>query len=216
MRVQLTNGKVPSGTRARDVQAACDLYLGEVGTERSTVRTDRSACVQICETKLAGGGSLGRVQLRELDWKLAEYVFSVWGRRLKPSTASRYASTLSKVIEHAKREGWVLSNPIREARKPKVPSHRPDVPQRTDVTHALATARDTDPLMYAFVLGAASMGCRRSELLALRLNDLDIDRRIVTIRGSIADGGPGVGFYYKATKRDDWRDVPIRARRGIV
>ena len=209
LRIQLTAGKLPSGTRARDVAAACESYLGQVGTERSTVRVDRSACAQICETRLAGGGTLGRVQLRELDWKLVEYVFSVWGRKLKPSTTSRYASTLSKVIEHAKRESWILTNPVKEARKPKVPSHRPEVPQRTDVTHALTTARKTDLATYAFVLGVASMGCRRSELLALRIGDLDVEHRVVTIRGSIADGGPGTGTYYKATKRDDWRDVPI-------
>ena len=209
MRVRLASGKLTSATRARDISAACELYLDQVGTERSTVRVDRSACSRICETRLAGGGALGRVQLRELDWKLVEYVFSVWARTLKPSTSARYASTLSKVIEHAKREGWVNANAVREARKPKVPSHRPDVPMRGDVTLALATARETDLATYAFVLGLASMGCRRSELLALRVGDLDLDGHVVTIRGAIADGGPGTRVYYKATKRDDWRDVPI-------
>jgi integrase len=116
---------------------------------------------------------------------------------------------LSKVVEHAKREGWINSNPVREARKPKVPSHKPDVPKRADVAIALATARNTDLATYAFVLGLASTGCRRSELLALRVGDLDLEGMVVTIRGAIADGGPGTGVYYKATKRDDWRDVPI-------
>ena len=209
LRVQLAAGKLVSATRERNVHAACRLYLEQAGTERSTVRTDRSACNRVCETKLAGGATLGRVQLRELDWELAEYVFSVWVRTLKPSTAARYASTLSKVLEHAKREGWINVNPVREARKPKVPSHRPDVPMRADVSQVLATARSTDLATYADVLGVASTGCRRSELLALRLRDLDLDGRVISIRASIADGGPGVGIYYKATKRDDWRDVPI-------
>jgi integrase len=209
MRVRLRAGNLTTGTRAHDVRAACDVYLDKVGTERSTVRVDRSACNRICDTKVVGGRTLGKVQLREVDWQLVEYVFSVWARTLKPSTSARYASTLSKVLEHAKRENWISSNPVREARKPKVPSRRPDVPERPDVSVALATARKTDPATYAFVLGVASMGCRRSELLALRLGDLDLDRRVVTIRGAIADGGPGTRVYYKATKRDDWRDVPI-------
>ncbi len=209
MRVRLKAGELTTGTRVRDLRSACDLYLDNVGTERSTVRVDRSACTRICATKLAGGSTLGEARLREFDWKLVEFVFTVWGTRLKPATSARYASTLSKVLEHAKREGWISSNPVREARKPKVPSHKPDVPNRGDVAAVLATARAADLATYAFVLGAASIGCRRSELLALRVRDVDLDRRVVSIRGAIADGGPGTGVYYKATKRDDWRDVPI-------
>jgi integrase len=55
----------------------------------------------------------------------------------------------------------------------------------------------------------ATIGCRRSELLAITVGDLDLDNGFVTIRASIADGGPGRGTYRKTTKRDDWRDVPL-------
>lgn len=124
------SGKLNTGTRVHNIRAAYDLYLDQVGTEKSTLRVDRSACTRICATKLVGGSTQGEVNLRDLDWKLVEYVFGVWGRKRKPSTASRYASTLSKVVEHVRREGWIRTNPVREARKPKVPSHRPDVPNR--------------------------------------------------------------------------------------
>ena len=87
---------------------------------------------------------------------------------------------------------------------------------RADVSQVLATARATDLTTYAYVLGVASTGCRRSELLALRICDLDLDGRVIIIRGSIADGGPGVGIYYKATKRDDWRDVPITEQFAVA
>lgn len=55
----------------------------------------------------------------------------------------------------------------------------------------------------------ATIGCRRSELLAMTVGDLDLDGGVATIRASIADGGPGTKTYRKATKRDDWRDVPL-------
>jgi integrase len=55
----------------------------------------------------------------------------------------------------------------------------------------------------------ATMGCRRSELLALTVGDVDLAAGVATIRSSLADGGPGVGIYVKGTKRDDWRDVPL-------
>ena len=111
-------------------RGACRVYLSEIRTEKSTVRTDRSACNRLCDTKLVGGGLLGDVVLRDLDWKLIEYVYDVWGRSLTPQTMARYASTLSKVLEYAKRSGWISSNPARDARRPRVPSHRPEVPSR--------------------------------------------------------------------------------------
>src|SRR5205085_9756043 len=54
-----------------------------------------------------------------------------------------------------------------------------------------------------------TIGCRRGELLALRWRDVDLSRGVVTIRAALADGGPGTGIYYKSTKRNDWRDVPL-------
>ena len=41
--------------------------------------------------------------------------------QIHAATAVRYASTLSKVLEHAKRSGWVTVNAVRESRKPRVP-----------------------------------------------------------------------------------------------
>jgi hypothetical protein len=109
LRVDHAAGAFRTATSARDVRAACDIYLSEARTEKSTVRTDRSACHRICETQISGG-PLGEVTLDKLDWKLLEYVYAVWGRTLTPKTVVRYGSTLSKVLEHAKRSGWISSS----------------------------------------------------------------------------------------------------------
>lgn len=205
------NDAVPqSATNARTVRAACELYLREVRTELQTRRTDRSACKRIVTTRLPGGNQLGDLALSKLDWRTVEQVFARWSAEgLHPTTQSRYCSALSKVIDHAKRSGWVRHNPVREARRPKVPAHRPDVPRDIEVRAALRAAEAKDYLLYAYVLGMATIGCRRSELLAVQVADLDLVNAVVTIRASLADGGPGVGIYRKATKRDDWRDVPL-------
>jgi integrase len=216
LRLDFGSGEVQIATGARTVRAACDMYLNEVKTEKSTIRTDRSACNRVCSTLLAGGGELGNVPLKKVDWKLIEYVFEVWGRSLHPQTSARYASTLSKVFDHAKRAGWVLRNPVLEARRPRVPTHKPDVPKRQAVQEALEAAKKSDPMLHAYVLGLASIGCRRGELLALQVQDLDLEDRVVTIRAAISDGGPGFGIYYKPTKRADWRDVPITEQMAEV
>jgi integrase len=50
---------------------------------------------------------------------------------------------------------------------------------------------------------------RKGELLALRWTDVDLVRGELHVAASVADGGPGVGLVRKATKRADWRDVPL-------
>ena len=199
-----------TATNARTVRAACDIYLREVRTELQTRRTDRSACKRISTTPLPGGKELGDVALSKLDWRSVEQVFARWAAEgLNPTTQARYGSTLSKVVEHAKRAGWVRHNPVRDARRPKVPTHRPDVPLDAEVRRALRAAEAKDYTLYAYVLGMATIGCRRSELLAVRVADVDVAKGVLIIRSSLADGGPGVGIYRKATKRDDGRDVPL-------
>jgi integrase len=208
MRLRLASAPGP-GTSARTLRAACDLYLDEARTERTTIRTDRSACNTICATRGPTQSTFGDMPLSRLDWKTVEQLYGCWNETLTPQARSRYASTLTKVLEHAKRTGWIDTNPARDARRPRVPTHRPDVPARSDVRRALDTAQRADPTLYAYVLGLATIGCRRSELLALRLTDIDLTDRVIAIRSALADGGPGVGVYVKPTKRSDWRDVPI-------
>ena len=203
------DGVLRSGTRARTVRSACDLYLAEARTELQTQRTDRSACNRICATVLPGGALFGEAPLSNVDWKLVEQVYAKWEGDLKPPTRSRYASALSKVFDHAKRTGWIRANPAREARSPKVPTHRPEVPRSLEVREALQIAKRQDFTLYAYVMGMATIGCRRSELLALTVGDLALEQGVCTIRASLADGGTGVGIYRKGTKRDDWRDVPL-------
>jgi integrase len=212
LKLALDGGAVPIATRAKTVRAACDLYLSEARTESQTLRTDSSACRRICATVLPGGTLFGQLPLSKVDWKLIEQTFAKWEGAIEPSTRARYASTLSKVFEHAKRTGWMRSNPTSDARRPKVPSHRPVVPATVEVREALRLAKSQDFVLYAYVIGMATIGCRRSELLAITVADLDLDQGVVTIRASIADGGPGRGTYRKTTKRDDWRDVPLTAQ----
>jgi integrase len=197
------------GTGVRTVEAACELYLREAGTERQTLRTDRAACNRICRTVLPGGSVFGDMALSKVTWKTVERVYAKWERDLTPAGRARYASTLSKVFDHAKRTGWIRANPAREARTPKVPTRKPEVPDTVEVREALRVAKERDFMTYACVIGMATMGCRRSELLALTVRDLDLAAGVATIRSSLADGGPGMGIYVKATKRDDWRDVPL-------
>jgi integrase len=71
------------------------------------------------------------------------------------------------------------------------------------VAAAMDAVKGCDPMLHAYAMGLASIGCRRAELLAIRVADVHLRTRFVTIRGAIADGGPGIGIYYKPTKKRD-------------
>lgn len=182
IKVSVDGGRAPTATRARTVRAACELYLSEARTELQTQRTDRSACRRICATVLPGGQLLGDQALVKVDWRMVEEVFARWGDQLQPPTQARYASTLAKVFEHAKRSGWCRANPVTGAKRPKAPSRRPEVPATIEVREALRIAEERDFNLDAYVIGMATLGCRRSELLAIAVGDLDLDGGVATVR----------------------------------
>jgi integrase len=55
----------------------------------------------------------------------------------------------------------------------------------------------------------ASTGMRTGEMLGLEWADVDLAAAEFHIAAAVTDGGPGVGIIRKATKRSDWRDVPL-------
>jgi hypothetical protein len=172
----------------------------ELRTEWQTQRTDRSACHRICATVLPGGQLFGDRPLAKVDRRLVEEVFAKWGDHLQPPTQARYASTLAKVFEHAKRSGWCSLNPVTGAKRPKVPTRRPDVPATVEVREALRIAQERDFDLYAYVIGLATIGCRRSELLAITVADIE--------RGVTLVGMEATGIYWKPVPgswRKRWR-----------
>jgi len=162
LRLALERGETVVATNARSLEAECLLYITEARTGRSTVRTDQSACRRICDTVLPGGQRAGDLVLAKLDWKRTEEMFAKWDGHLGLQARSRYASTLSKVIDHAMRSGWVSANVVKQAKRPRVPTHKPDAPVAADVRAALEHVKQLDFNFYAYVLGLSTLGCRRS------------------------------------------------------
>ncbi len=148
--------------------------------------------------------------LSKVTWKLVEQVFAKWVEDLDPMTS--LPVRIDAVEGHRAREASGL-DPIEPVRG-RSASEGPDAPtrcadDRATCAGAVRRAKAADFTLYAYVMGMATIGCRRSELLAHHGGDLDLEHGFVTIRASIADGGPGRGIYRKTTKRDDWRDVPL-------
>jgi integrase len=113
------------------------------------------------------------------------------GRPLAPATIRRIHGILRRALSQGVRWGWLAANPAAAASPPRVvtPDIKPPAP--SEVARLFALAQDSDPELAAFVVLAAATGARRSEVLALRWRDVDLDAGIVRIGRAIVMGPSG-------------------------
>jgi integrase len=104
--------------------------------------------------------------------------------RLEQQTTAATAKETHKVLRTALsaacREELIARNVVTLVDAPRVESRSLD-PWSLDETLAFLTAARTDPLYPAFVLSIA-LGLRRGEVIGLRWQDVDLDKREIRIR----------------------------------
>jgi len=131
------------------------------------------------------------------------------GRPLSASTIRRTHGILHRALGQGVRWGWLGQNPASSASPPRVPT--PDIrpPSPGQLARLFARAKETDADLADFILLAAATGARRSELVALRWSDIDLDvSRLSVSRGVVA--GPA-GLVEKDTKTHAARRVCLDA-----
>jgi integrase len=208
--------RLPSGgTNARSVGAAMARYIeaaesGSLELTPKTITTSRSAVRVMNDTNLADGRRFGTIRLSRLTWEDIEGLYAAMrlaGRG--PDWVRRCGTVLTRSLELARKRGLIDSNPAKDAVRPKSARKKPFAPLADDVRRVIETADSRDPSMADFAVVLASTGMRTGELLGLQWADVDLGVGEVHIAAAITDGGPGVGVVRKATKRSDWRDVPL-------
>ena len=115
---------------------------------------------------------------------------------LSPATTNRYLAALSKAFTNAVQEWhWLRDNPLRNIGKAEEPRGRVRYLSDDERGRLLEECKKSDykPL-YLMVLFAITTGMRRGELLGLRWQDVDLERRIAVLQD---------------TKNGDRRSVPI-------
>jgi len=107
----------------------------------------------------------------------------VQGRPLSARTVSHVHKLLSRALGHALTWGTIATNPARAVRPPPLTHAEVQILNEDQIGHLLKATeeREIRPLI-VFLLGT---GARRAEALALMWKDLDLDRGVVTIKGSL-------------------------------
>jgi len=103
------------------------------------------------------------------------------GKPLSPATIRRVHGILRRALSQAVRWNLIRHNPAIDASPPRVPKPVIKPPAPHQVAEIFKAIEDARADLAAFVLLAASSGARRSELLALRWNDLDFDTGTLVI-----------------------------------
>ncbi|MFI5895413.1 tyrosine-type recombinase/integrase [Actinoplanes sp. NPDC051513] len=106
---------------------------------------------------------------------------------LSASSVRQVHWILSGAFDKAVRWKWIAANPAELADKPALPHPDPRPPSVADVSR-IVTAAWRDPDWGTFVWSAMTLGARRGELCALQWKNVDLDKKVVTLRQGVAVG----------------------------
>ena len=117
-----------------------------------------------------------------------------------PATIIRELNTISHALDIAQREWGIhlVRNPAKLVRRPSAPKGRTRRLEGDEEVKLLAAAdKGRNPWMKPLIILAVETGMRRGEILGLRWEHVDLERRIV---------------HLPITKNGDSRDVPLSTR----
>ena len=147
---------------------------------RATTAQRESAIWRLYIAPALGSRRLG--DLRRSD--VAAWVAEIESEGLAPATVVRTLGVLSKLLEDAVAEELVDVNPATKVRAPEVPVHEQRFLDADELRRLEAVMPEHWRLVVPF---AAATGLRIGELAALRVCDIDIPGRAVTVRATVVD-----------------------------
>lgn len=124
------------------------------------------------------------------------------GRGLSPASVRRVYETMKAMYNFAVRREVLSDNPLNRVVPPSCPLKNPEAPEVEVVGEHLARLRDTDPLVWLAVRMTATLGLRRSDVLALRWRHINLDSGAIHVYEG-ATWTPGIGLVISTTKTGD-------------
>jgi integrase len=123
-------------------------------------------------------------------------------RRASRSNRRRCGGCTSScaAFEQAIKWGLIAVNPADAATPPSLPPGRITPPQPAALAEAMRLVDEYDLDFAMYVRLAATTGARRSQLIALRWSDIDLDGETITFARAIGHGGTDVGLVERGTK----------------
>lgn len=114
------------------------------------------------------------------------------GKKLSPRTIRMCHGVVRQSLEQARKWGLITRNPALDASPPRSRHHEIHPPSVDQVLELLAAAKDYDEDFATYLRVLAATGCRRSEALALRWDDIDWKKSELLISHSLTMVGSSV------------------------
>lgn len=196
----LSGNIINPSTDHHSLRDALQRYADEVSCKRRGERWERIRLGRFCRDPLADTDLLDVTPDMLGKWRDDRL------KEVQAGTVLREITLLSAVFEIARKEWrWVSSNPWKDVRKPSKPRHRERLvdPREAEriVLHLgytddsiIITHKQQTAVAFLFAIETA-MRC--GEITSLKWRDVDLDRRVATLR---------------ITKNGDSRQVPLSAR----
>jgi len=127
-------------------------------------------------------------------------------------TVNRYLALLRTVLNYAVTAGYLQASPVRRFPRgayllPEIrPKRSPPLASNAEAARLIEVLRERWPEWFAYFAFLLLTGARRGEAAGLRWDDVDLARRVVTIRHS----------YNAPPKSGRARTVPISAELGAI
>ncbi|HNH37460.1 MAG: site-specific integrase [Microthrixaceae bacterium] len=195
-------GQVSVGQRTVAHAIEAGLRQAELeGLEPTTLRSYRTSAE--CHVLPAlGSRRLSHLSAEHLDRFYGALVEAGYSR----STVRGCHVLLCRVLDQAKRWGWVAVNVGRDARPPRQHTSNPK-PVPIDVARAMIDeAVRVNPTLAMLSVLAADTGARRGELCALRWRHVNVDAGTLRIEAAIGETNV---VYEKDTKTHQHRTVTL-------
>lgn len=114
------------------------------------------------------------------------------GKKLSPRTIRMCHGVVRQSLEQARKWGLITRNPALDASPPRSRHHEIHPPSVDQVLELLAAAKEYDEDFATYLRVLAATGCRRSEALALRWDDIDWKKSELLISHSLTMVGSSV------------------------
>ncbi|MDO4487883.1 MAG: tyrosine-type recombinase/integrase [Eubacteriales bacterium] len=143
---------------------------------------------------------------------LSEYEQVLKDKQKSPATISRYVASAKAFFEYELSKGFVSTNPTKELNSPKVIKKKPSILSEVETVRLLSMPGDDPKGMRdkAMLELMCDTGMRVSELLGIKLTDIDIEKRTIVVPGSRTRK---IGYDRKINK---YLDAYIKNARAVI
>ena len=145
--------------------------------------------------------ALGRIKLKCLAPAHARWFYRErLNSGLAPATVHKIHAVLHKALKAAASDGLIPRNAVAGLKLPRIANEEINPLTTEEARRLLETARETSDRLEALYVLALNTGMRQGELLALRWDDLNLERGILRVRRTLTRQGGSFALGEPKTK----------------